>query len=140
MDPELGRFDPFSGQSGFVSGRQFQPPPLHMNWKGRKSKARRPCWPNFMANSRRTRPDLASKRGGGRHGGSPVFFVYQPFQAKSYLPPPIFGPFELIPMVLFSQIPHRLKDTTKGSLVDGWIMFSGHHNNFWTKVRVLLCS
>ena len=41
---------------------------------------------------------------------------------------------------LFSQIPHRLKDMTKTNLVDGWIEFSGHHNNFWTKVRVLLCS
>ena len=33
-----------------------------------------------------------------------------------------------------------LKDMTKGSLADGWIVFSGHHRNFWTKVRVLLCS
>ena len=40
----------------------------------------------------------------------------------------------------FSQIPHRLKDTAKTSLADGWIEFSGHHNNCWTKVRILLCS
>ena len=40
----------------------------------------------------------------------------------------------------FFQIPHCLKDTTKKSLADGWIEFSGNHNNFWTKVRVLLCS
>ena len=40
----------------------------------------------------------------------------------------------------FFQIPHRLKDTTKTSLADGWIEFFGNHSNCWTKVRVLLCS
>ena len=37
-------------------------------------------------------------------------------------------------------MPHHLKGTKKKSLVDGWIECSGHHSNFWTKVRVLLCS
>ena len=40
----------------------------------------------------------------------------------------------------FSQIPHRLKDTMKISLADSLIEFSGHYSNFWTKVRLLLCS
>ena len=40
----------------------------------------------------------------------------------------------------FSRIPHRLKDTTKTNLTEGWIKFFGHHKKFWTKVRVLLCS
>ena len=33
-----------------------------------------------------------------------------------------------------------MKDTTKTSLADSLIEFFDHHSNFWTKVRVLLCS
>ena len=40
----------------------------------------------------------------------------------------------------FLQIHHRLKDTTKTNSANCWIGFSGHHNNLWTKVRVLMCS
>ena len=40
----------------------------------------------------------------------------------------------------FLQIPHSLKDTTKTKLADCWIEFFGHHNNLWTKLRLLMCS
>ena len=103
MDPELGRFDPFSGQSGFSRGRRFRPPSLHTRWPGRKSKVRRPCRPKITANHRRMRPDRAGERGSGRHLGSSDFTVFRPFQTDPYLPPPIFGPSELIPVVLFRK-------------------------------------
>ena len=53
--------------------------------------------------------------------------------------PPFLDPLNSFPWSFF-MISHRLKDTTKTSLVDDWIEFSGHHSNFWTKVRVLPCS
>ena len=40
----------------------------------------------------------------------------------------------------FLQIPHRLKVTTKTKLVEGWIQFLGHHNDYWTKVMVPMSS
>ena len=107
MDPELGRFDPFLSQSDFSRGRRFQPPPLHTHRPGRKSKARRPCLPNFTANRRRTPPDRAGEGYGGRHGGSSVFFIFRPFQADPYLPPPppppppFLGPLNLFPWSFF---------------------------------------
>ena len=39
----------------------------------------------------------------------------------------------------FLQIHHLLKDTAKTNSVDCWIKFSCHHNNLWTKARVLMC-
>ena len=86
-------------------------------------------------------PDRAGEGGGGgRKLGSSDFCVFQPFKADPYLISTIFGPSKLIFVVPFLQIPHRLKDTTKTKFADYWIEFSGHHNNLWTKVRVLMCS
>ena len=140
VDPELGRFKPFLSQTGFGRGRRFRQPPCNTRRLGRRNSARRPRRQSFTTNRCRTPPDRAGERSGGRQGGSSDFAVFRPFQADPYLPPPIFGPSELIPVVLFLKIPHCLKDTTKTSLADSWIEFFGHHNNFWTKVRVLLCS
>ena len=64
VNPELGRFDPFSGQSGFGRGRRFWPPTLYAHRPGRRSTARRPCRPNFTVNRRRTRSDQAGESGG----------------------------------------------------------------------------
>ena len=91
MDPELGRFEPFSGQTGFGRERRFRPPPCYTRRSGRRSTARRPCRQSFTANCRRTRPNRVDERGGDCHGGSPDFAVFRPFQADPYLPPPIFG-------------------------------------------------
>ena len=101
VDPELGRFDPFSGQTGFGSGRRFGPAPSYTLRPERRSTVRRPCRKNFKANRRRTRPDWAGERGGGHHDGSPDFAIFRPFQADPYLPPNIFGPSKLILVVLF---------------------------------------
>ena len=138
MNTELSRFDPFLDQTGFGRGRRHRPPPCYTRRPGRRATTRRPRRPSFTANHRRTLPDRAGERGGGCHGGSSDFAVFQPFQADPYLPTPIFGPSELIPVVPFRRS-HRLKDTTKTNLADCWIEFSGHHSNLWTKVTVLLC-
>ena len=68
------------------------------------------------------------------------FPLFRPFQAGLYLLSTIFGPSELISVVLFLHIPHRLKVTTKTKLADSWIEFSGHHSDCWTKVMVLMSS
>ena len=101
VDPELGSFEPFLGQTGFGHGRRFRPPPCYTRQPGRRISVRRPCWQNFTANHSRTGPNRAGERGGGGHGGSPDFAVFRLFQADPYLPPPIFGPSVLIPVVLF---------------------------------------
>ena len=41
-NPELGRFDPFLGRSGFSRGSRFRPPTLYTRWPGRKRTTRRP--------------------------------------------------------------------------------------------------
>ena len=47
---------------------------------------------------------------------------------------------ELISVVLFLQIPHHLKVTTKTKVAEGWIEFFGHHSDCWTKVMVPMSS
>ena len=103
MDPELGRFELLLDQTGFGRGRRFRPPPCCTRRPGRSAATRRLCRPNFTANHRRTSPDQAGERDGDRHGGSSDFVVFRPFQADPCLPPTIFGPSELIPVVPFRR-------------------------------------
>ena len=91
-DPKLGCFEPFLGQTDFGRGRLFRKIPLHMRWPSRRMRVRRPRQSNFPAYRRGTRPDRAGEHGGGRHGGSPDFPIFRPFQANPYIPLPICGP------------------------------------------------
>ena len=71
------------------------------------------------------------------------FLIFRPFLAISGHPIAPFHYFwtpELISMILFFQIPHRLKVTTKTKLADGWIEFFSHQSDCWTKVMVLISS
>ena len=53
--------------------------------------------------------------------------------------PPFLDPLNSFPWS-FSSDSSLFERYDERSLADCWIEFSGHHNNFWTKVRVLLCS
>ena len=71
------------------------------------------------------------------------FLIFRPFQAISGQPIPPSHHFWTLRTHFrgpFLQIPHRLKVTTKTKLADGWIEFSGHHSNYWTKLMVLMSS
>ena len=120
MDPELSRFEPLLGQTSFGRGRRFRPPPCYTRRPGRSAATRRPCQPNFTANHRLTRLDRAGERGGGRHGGSPDFDVFRPFQADPYLPPTIFGPLNSFPWSLFADSSpfERYNENKFGRLLD----------------------
>ena len=53
--------------------------------------------------------------------------------------PPFLDPLNSFPLSLFADS-SPLKVTTKTKLADGWIEFSVHHRNCWTKVMVLMSS
>ena len=120
MDPELGSFDQFSSQMGFGRGRRFRPPPCYTRRPGRSATTRRTSWPNFTANRRRTSSDRAGKRSGGRHGGSPVFIFFQPFQAEPYLSPPFLDPLNSFPWSFSSDSSpfERFDENFIGRLLD----------------------
>ena len=88
-------------------------------------------------------PDRAAKRRRRPPWVTGNFLIFWPFQAISSQPIAHFNHF-WTPLTNFCgpflQIPHRLDVTTKTKLADGWIEFSGHHSDCWTKVMVLMSS
>ena len=66
-----------------------------------------------------------------------------PFSSHSSLThtslPPFLDPLNSF-LWSFSPDSSPFERSTKTNLVDGWIEFSSHHSNLWTKVRVLMCS
>ena len=139
MDPKLGRFEPFLGQTGFGRRRRFRPPPLHTHRPARRRRARRPFRLNFPVDRHRTHPDRAGISGGSRHGGSPDFPIFRPFQAAHISLPPFFDPLNSFLWSFFADSSpfERYGENKFGRRLD---------RVFWPpqqlldKVRVLLCS
>ena len=71
--------------------------------------------------------------------GRRIFCVFRPFQANPYLFSTIFGPYELISVVL-SPDSSPFERYEKTNSADCWIEFFGHHSYYWTKVMVLMSS
>ena len=71
--------------------------------------------------------------------GRRIFVFFGHFKPTHSSFPPFLDPLNSF-LGPFLQIHHCLKDTAKTNSATCWIEFSSHHNNLWTKVRIMMCS
>ena len=119
-NPELGRFDPFLGRSGFSRGSRFRPPALYTRCPGRRRRTRRPPvkFPGQLP------PDApgSGRRSRRRRQTWVIGFLY--FLDISGLPippfPPFLDPLNSFPWSLFvDSSPFERYDKNKvGRLLD----------------------
>ena len=77
--------------------------------------------------------------------GHQIFVFFGHFWPTHTSFPQFLDPLDSFPWSLFADSSpfescDENKVATKTKLVDGWIEFSGHHSNCWTKVMVLMSS
>ena len=113
--------------------RILRPTTVHTSRPRRCATSGRSRRCNFTAIRRQKRPDRAGEAAAAAAiVGHQVSLDFPAISGHFRPPHSSCGP--------FLQIPHRLKVTTKTNLADGWIKFSGHHSDCWTKVMVLMSS